>query len=421
MAVMWKRRSDAAVAAEWRAGWPIVATGILGNGLGAMAVSSLGAFIAPLSAEFGWSRTELTSGTTGYTLIAALCFPLVGLMVDRWSPRRIAIPGAILTGVVFSAFATLNGSLAQWLIFWLLLAVANQLVTVTIWSAAVSRAFTASRGLALAITMTGNGLSVFASPLLANWLIESEGWRAAYLAMGSGWGLVVLLLAWGFIGDDGMAATVGRGAETTTSYQGLSVRDGLRSAAFAKIATVAALMNLIALAILINLIPILSLTGLPRQSAVLVTGTVGIWMIVVKFIIGFLLDHLPARLIGAGFALLLILACALFLAAGTSLFLQMAAAAIFGLAIGTATPIPAYLATRHFGLRAFGTLFGFMGSLIAIGSAIGPLLGAAIFDRTGNYDLLLLASMPLCLLCAGLYLSLGRYPSFDREAALATA
>lgn len=54
-----------------------------------------------------------------------------------------------------------------------------------------------------------------------------------------------------------------------------------------------------------------------------------------------------------------------------------------GYAAGTKLQICSYLTSRYGGLRNFGTIFGAMGSLIALGSALGPVLAGLVYDATG--------------------------------------
>ena len=66
--------------------------------------------------------------------------------------------------------------------------------------------------------------------------------------------------------------------------------------------------------------------------------------------------------------------------------------------------------TRHFGMRSFGTLLGFVNSATA--TAIAPFVAGVIFDHTGGYTALLVAGIPLLLVAGLVVLSLGPYPQF---------
>ena len=45
---------------EWQRSWTVVMAGALGFALASVTIYSLGPFIAPLEAEFGWSRAQIT-------------------------------------------------------------------------------------------------------------------------------------------------------------------------------------------------------------------------------------------------------------------------------------------------------------------------------------------------------------------------
>ena len=148
-----------AAAAEWRAHWPLVLASMLGFVMVGVANFSLGPFMASLEKAFGWSRSEITSGFSIYAVTCVICQPIVGRMIDRFGPRRIALSGIALTGCVLSLFSTANGSLTGWLLLWLLYSLAAQLILTPVWSSAVASEFEAGRGLAIAATLSGSALS----------------------------------------------------------------------------------------------------------------------------------------------------------------------------------------------------------------------------------------------------------------------
>src|ERR1700728_1210160 len=90
-----------AAAAEWRAHWPLVLGSLLGFTMIGVAFFSLGPFMASLEKAFGWSRSEITSGFTLYAVTCVICQPIVGRMIDRFGPRRIALTGIVVTGLLF--------------------------------------------------------------------------------------------------------------------------------------------------------------------------------------------------------------------------------------------------------------------------------------------------------------------------------
>jgi MFS family permease len=78
-----------------------------------------------------------------------------------------------------------------------------------------------------------------------------------------------------------------------------------------------------------------------------------------------------------------------------------------------------YLTTRHFGMLAFGAIFGFIGSAMTIASAVGPVAAGRLFDYSGDYHLLLIGGIPLSIVGALVMLSVGDYPEVREARALA--
>ena len=87
----------------------------------------------------------------------------------------------------------------------------------------------------------------------------------------------------------------------------------------------------------------------------------------------------------------------------------LAAAVSLGLALGCEMDMIGFLATRYFGLRRFGELYGYLFAVLAAGSALGPLLMGVAFDRFGSYNPLLAVFVVALALAAGLVSRLGRY------------
>ena len=79
--------------AEWRRYGILPIAAALGYATCVIHIYGLGVFIEPISKEFGWSRTATTVGLTLSTVIQALCAIPIGMAVDRFGPRKMAIIG----------------------------------------------------------------------------------------------------------------------------------------------------------------------------------------------------------------------------------------------------------------------------------------------------------------------------------------
>jgi predicted MFS family arabinose efflux permease len=54
------------------------------------------AVIEPIAKEFGWSYAQISLAASLRGLEIGLLAPLMGLLVDRWGPRRLVLGGSLL-------------------------------------------------------------------------------------------------------------------------------------------------------------------------------------------------------------------------------------------------------------------------------------------------------------------------------------
>lgn len=132
---------------------------MMGLSLCALPVATLGLFMAPLKSEFGWSSSEVTLGMSLVAISGMLLNPFAGALLDRLGARRMVLPGLLFCGIVFAAFDLQTGGYAQWIALWLALGLGMLSLRMMIWNRAVSGAFSAGRGLALAVLLSGMSLT----------------------------------------------------------------------------------------------------------------------------------------------------------------------------------------------------------------------------------------------------------------------
>jgi MFS family permease len=404
---------------EWRRHWLVVVAATGGVAFGSIHIYSLGVLMSPLEQEFGWSRTQITSGLLITSVISVLLSPLMGMLVDRIGPRRIVVVGLCLYSLCIALLSQATGSIYQWWLLWLLLACSLLFIKPTAWVAAISSLFTASRGLALALLLSGTGLCSLLTPLITEYLVNHHGWRTAYLALMLIWLLPVLPLVVIFFTSrlDQQRKNQTRVAQPLIQLNGMSARAGFRSPTFYKLAGGAFLMALASVALVVNLIPILTFKELPRGSAVAIAGLVGAAQVTGRLLVGYLVDRFNARLIATVCVLLPAVASLTLVLFPVSTTIAIIAVIILGLSAGGEMDAAAYLASRHFGMRSFGTLFGTMTGIMTLGIGLGPVCGSYIYDLAQSYDLLLWLVLPFSVLSSLLFWSLGSYPSFANSRA----
>lgn len=378
-------------AAEWRRHWPLPIAAGLGYATSVIHIYGIGPYVVPVSEAFGWSRTEVTFGLTIATLVQALGGVFIGLAVDRYGPRRFAIPGIIAIGAAFALMGTADGSLLNWYLLWCVIAMAALPVQASVWTSAVASRFHVSRGMAFAVTLCGASIAAAVFPLMATWAIGQWGWRSAFPFQAAIWvaiSLPVILLFFRGARDGGRGQSDEDAAADKASiaaFTGAGLREGILTATYLRLWIASLLFTFTVIALVVHFVPIMTDRGAAPVLAAALASFVGWFSLGGRLGTGFLLDRFPASYVGALVFLLPVAACLLLLYGGTSSLALGLAAGLVGLTLGAEIDVVVYLVSRHFGLRNFGGLYGGLLAALSIGTALGPLAAARIFDVTGSY------------------------------------
>lgn len=409
-------------AQEWRSGWTLVIATSVGFSFFSVLLAATGLFIGPLSKEFGWSRSLLSAGPGIATTVTALLSPFYGVMIDRFGSRRLALPGIVLVMGGACAFATANGSPAQWIALWVAMGVILTSIKSTIWTTAVAGVFDKGRGLAIGITVAGTAVAQTIVPPLGNFLINQTGWRGAFVWFGLGWGGLTLLLCYLFLYDAHdravrAAAASGTKAQArgTVSLPGLTKGEALRSGALWQVAASTFVVMLLTIGLGIHLFPILTESGVSRESAAWLTSLGGVAGIVGKLATGALLDRYRPNWIGGLTMGVTAVTFLLLITAIGSTPAIVFALIVNGYAAGTKMQICAFLTAGYAGLRNFGAIYGSMSALVALASGLGPFVAGVVYDRAGGYEPFLWAGVVGCIVGGALLVTLPPYPRWGDE------
>lgn len=414
--------SEVTAAQEWKQNWPLVIASSMGFCFFSIMLSTTGLFMKPVSSEFGWGRTLFSSGVSIATFATALASPFLGIIVDKWGARRLALPGVALTILSMTLFGLVNGQTWQWLALWLFFGLAAACIKSTVWTVAVLGVFEKSKGLALAVVMSGTALSQVIVPPLGNWLIADFGWRAAYVWLGLGWGVPTLLIAWFFFFDLHDVAARRRAkdqkvaaAREAVNLPGLTVPQAARDWALWRVGISNFVVMLLTQGLAAHLIPIMTDAGVSPTRAALLSSLGGVAGIVGKLITGVLLDRYRPNWIGGltlGAAALTFL---LLMDGLRSPAAIVAALIVNGYAAGTKTQITGYLTASYGGMKSFGVVYGVMAALMALAAGAGPLLAGVVYDGYGTYGPFLLAGAIGCTLGGIMIISLPGYPKWEKR------
>ena len=416
-------RDNALARHEFKQHWTLVFASAVGFSFTSVITASTGLFMQPLSEEFGWSRTLVSSAVSITSILTFLFSPLFGILIDKIGTRRMVLPGLFLMMVSIVGLSTLTGSETQWFAIWLVYSVAALATKSTTWTAAINSTFVSVRGLALGLTLAGSMIAQVIVPPLGDFLISGFGWRMAYVWLGFGWGSLALLLCIIWFKDGyyrgqqkrAEKALSGKAKAPLLDAPGLTVQEAWRSPALWRISISAFLIMIVTIGVMVHQIPILVDLGSSRTAAAYYASMGGLAGIAGKVVTGFLLDRYAARWVGGLTILAGALTFVLLLLDGQSVPVVIVAIMINGYTAGAKLQIVGFLTAAYAGMRNFGTIFGVMASLIAAGSGLGPLVAGSIFDLYGGYAPFLYFGVVGTVVSALLLFGLGSYPDWKKE------
>ncbi len=346
---------------------------------------TFGVFLKPIMADMGWQRGTASAAMAFGGVVAALTVPLLGWMMDRWSIRRVALPGLVVYALAMGLLGLSPHSLLFFTILFALAEGASAIQTPIGYAKAIAAWFDRRRGLALGIAMSGIGLGGFVMPQLADALIERVGWRGAYASLG----LLTLVIAFPAVALWIREPRAGEGEHrgnigAVGALPGLSARQALGSSHFWILLAVFFLVAITVNGTAAHVVPLLTDAGIKPAAAAATMGIFGLATMTGRLLAGYLVDRFFASYVAtvlflgpvAGFALLAS-------AAGSS---PTFGVILLGLGLGTEIDLIAFLVSRYLGQRAFGQIYGYCFMVFGLGSSFGRFLGGYLYDLAGSYN-----------------------------------
>lgn len=400
-------------------GWMMVAVASLGifvSGPGQSHTFSV--FIDPISRDLGISKATIATAYGLATLVAAFLLPQTGRLVDRLGARKSLIAISILLGFCCMFF----GAAANFL--WLAIAFALLRFfgqgSMMLGSANfVSQWFAKQRGFAMGLMALGFGISMAVHPPLGQYLIDTMGWRNAWVALGIiTWILMLpplLLLAIdtpeevGLRPDGEKIKVATGGAPSTENITGLSLPEALKTMTFYLVS-----ISWFALAMLVTTlhfwqVQVLTTQGISTEFAAQAFTISALSMVVAMPLVGRLFDRMATRYVLA-LALLITATSLNMITLATSSGIAIVYSVIFGINNAFSMTMFGYIWPRYFGRRHLGSIQG-TGQMIGVfGASLGPFPVGWAFDAFGDatWTLRFLAIFPA--LAAGAVVLLLRTP-----------
>jgi MFS transporter, OFA family, oxalate/formate antiporter len=376
-------------------GWVVVAAAFAVTFVGFGSAYTFSAFVGSLQRDFAASRGSVS---LVFSLAGFLYFGLgivSGPLADRWGSRSLAFVGMILTGaglVLAGAARSLTSVYAAYGLG-VGLGIGCSYVPAV---GAVQRWFVRRRGLASGLAVAGIGVGTLVMPPLASWLIETFGWRTAYMMLGIFAvvaGSAMALLIENDPRDRGLGPDGDPFEPDARSAQapGASVTEAITSRRFIGLYIACLVCSFGLFVPFVHLVPYAIDHGVPRSAAVLLLGVVGVGSTAGRFFLGGLADRMGRR------RALLVTFAAMALAMGlwacsTGLWPLVAFAFAYGALYGGLVALLPALVMDDFGGRHVSGIIGVLYTSVAVGTLIGPSAVGFAFDRSHSYTIAILAS-----------------------------
>lgn len=348
-------------------------------------------FIAPMEAEFGWSRGELSGAFSLSILITGLVALPVGHWLDRHGARLLMTVGAIGATVMVLFWSQVN-TFPEFIAVMALMGFFGAAVLYEPAFAVIATWFAQSRGTAMAVVTFIAGFSSTVFTPLSHALLEAYGWRQAILILAIVLGVITIPLHALVLrrkpADLGIESASQENAAQESDGKTTSLRAVLRSRYFWLLTLAFSLSTLSISAVRIHFIPLLISVNIQPGSAALASGAIGVMQVVGRMIFAPVERRFSSRTMAIGvFALLTVSMTILLL--GSAPWLIVLFVALFGMAIGTHTLTRPLMVADTYGSVFYGRISSSMVIFLTLAGTMSPFAAGVIFDLFGSYNLML--------------------------------
>lgn len=386
-------------------GWTIVAVSFVCFALAIGARFTFSIFYVAMLKDFGWSRGETAGAFSLGMIIYALSAPLLGGVIDRLGPRAVFPPGALLLGLGLVLSSRINAIWHLYLLQGFVVSFGISGMGFTSNTTYISRWFRRYRGTANGIAGAGMGFGLLVLAPTIQYVIETRGWRSAYMIFGMAIPAIMVPLSLIFqkrdpqsmgLNIDGAPEPprISREAELPSEPSGSHaasraeiIRLMLRTPAFLLILPLSMALGFNNNIMLIHSVAHMVDHGYSAMLAATVLGLVNVLRIAGSLLGGWSSDKIGRRnayLLGVVSNIV-----------GIVFFMQVAPGSaylygfllFYGFGLGSLSPIYGALIADVAPARNLGLLIGITEIAYGVGGGLGPWFAGAMFDRLQSYSL----------------------------------
>ena len=366
------------MAARWQV-MAIVGASLVGAvfGAGLVTMIAFAVFLQSLQAQFHSDRAAIAMPVTVLRLAAALSGLVIGHAIDRLGVRRVVLPLSVVSALAVAGIALASGSLGQlYLAFGLVGLLAPG---ITPYSKLLSGWFSARRGIALASFGTGVFVGAALIPQIARGLLETVGWRLAFVGLGAIVAATVPIL-WRFLRENPALTH-----ENSANLPGLAPNIALKSRDFWTIILALGASLFTYNALMAHDVALFQSRGASLASATTFASEIAIGGGLAQLLVGWALDRFDTPRIILPFALAALGGLVLIDVSSSPLVWTLGAL-LLGVGSGGETSMTTYYVSRYFGLRHLSQIYATIGTITALTVSFSPVLIGRLYDGSHSYQ-----------------------------------
>lgn len=374
------RRRGAGFLGEPWAAWTALSIGVVAISAQTASSMTFSVLMKSMLAEFGWARTDFTGAMTLRMTVMVVMIAYAGLLTDRIGARLVLAAGALIIGLGSVAIARID-SLPQLYGAMAWLGSGQAAINTVAASALVVRRFQHRRNLAVGILNGGDNLLNSGVYYLAAVLLGAWGWRPTIASLGVIYLLLAGLILWA------LRPRAGAVAESAPARTAVRLRDvPWHDRRLWVLCLTYALIYAFITSVQLHLHAFLTDLGHTPLDAAQILSTLTLVGAIGAPLFGWFAERSNARTA---------LAVVVFGLAATSVVLWTARglgaftvwAVVYGLVNSGVVALLALMLDELFGSQQIGRLMGVAMVFCMTATMIGNNFSAAVFERTGSYDL----------------------------------
>jgi MFS family permease len=364
-------------------------------------------FFVALIDHFHWGRAEAAGAQSIAMLVYMVMAPIIGTLVDRIGPRKVILPGIILTCLGLFLCTQIQTLIQFYLFFGVIVGMGVTCLSIAPITVILAHWFEKRRGTANGLAGVGIGIGILILIPLTQYLISFWGWRFAYFILS----LLILAIPLplnaillkhrpqeiGLLPDGDLATGSDQAShQKRRNDQPISqfkiqndwtLRKIFKTARFWSVVLFTSFTTTGVYIIIVHHVRYLVDLGMDKLWAASLFAGLGAFSAGFRPFWGWFSDRMGREITftigGACFSsgvLFLILFQYMH-----SVILLYLFALLFGAGWGVTTPMVMSITGDIYKGKSFGLIYGMVEGGIGIGAAVGVWLAGYIFDQTQNY------------------------------------